>query len=211
MKRTSWCALSRRGYSTRAVRCPTPCVAATRRLTTHPRAYFYSLDDRGNLFCEADSPLPPAAEARPLATATRPLSHAPSLNLIFRNLRPKHDDDDEQRRLYPFVSPCGRERNHLRCADAPVVFRDLELRDGCWELIYAGSLAQRFEPSKLRACPRSGRLYHELGGRLAGCDGLLRSALVQTFASALEEGADGRFRLKWEGREYVVPWLADRL
>ena len=37
---------------------------------------------------------------------------------------------------YPFLSPCGKEKNYVKCADVPLVFHTLS--DG--KLVYAASL-----------------------------------------------------------------------
>ena len=61
---------------------------------------------------------------------------------------------------YPFVSPCGKEINFIRPADAtPIVFHSLDVNR---DLVYGGSLTQPFEEERLRLSKKTGRLYHEL-------------------------------------------------
>jgi hypothetical protein len=59
---------------------------------------------------------------------------------------------------YPFVSPCGKEINHIRPAATPIVFHSLINQD----LIYAGNLTLPFEHSQLALSEKTGRLYHQL-------------------------------------------------
>mmetsp|Transcript_15882 Transcript_15882/g.36496 ORF Transcript_15882/g.36496 Transcript_15882/m.36496 type:complete len:169 (-) Transcript_15882:2047-2553(-) len=59
---------------------------------------------------------------------------------------------------YPFVSPCGVERNYVRPADLPIVFHTLHLDT----LVFGATLKQPFSPSQLALSPLTGRLYHGL-------------------------------------------------
>ncbi|XP_067824671.1 UPF0598 protein C8orf82 homolog isoform X1 [Heptranchias perlo] len=83
---------------------------------------------------------------------------------------------------FPYVSPCGRERNFVRCDDLPVVFTHLMKGEGPEEgelLSYGGAgdkLAVRFEPERL-FMPENGRVYHPAPER-SGSIGLVKSSLA---------------------------------
>lgn len=88
---------------------------------------------------------------------------------------------------YPFVSPCGIELNFVRPADCPIVFHGL---DGT-ELVFAGTLKQPFDPSRLAISAKTGHLYHELWNSETsiskhaaspGSFGLIRSSVAVTLS-----------------------------
>jgi hypothetical protein len=133
------------------------------------KKYFYSIDLQGRVFLE---------EVLPKNIATS-LKNTAFLDILFRQLR--RVNAEEERFLakcgaaqeYPFVSPCGIEKNFIRPADCPIVFHELKtsaIRSDeeasqsttKKELIFGGSLMQPFYPSALAISQRSGRLYHRL-------------------------------------------------
>ncbi|KAA3673010.1 uncharacterized protein DEA37_0000247 [Paragonimus westermani] len=67
---------------------------------------------------------------------------------------------------FPYWSPCGRERNFIRCDDRPIVFLDLfrAPSSSAWILPYGTALTKKllvpFQPKHLYMCPHSGRIYH---------------------------------------------------
>lgn len=111
---------------------------------------------------------------------------------------------------FPFLSPCGRERNFLRCEDQPVVFTHLLVAGpGAPRLSYCGggeALAVPFEPARLLPLAANGRLYHPAPERAGGV-GLVRSALAFEL-SACFEYAPGVSALpshvRWEGRRLAL-------
>lgn len=86
---------------------------------------------------------------------------------------------------FPFYSPCGREKNFVRCDDVPIVFTHiLESRDDenkfteYLSFAHAGDLLKvKFEPEKICMLPTSGRVYHP-GPEATGGVGLLKSSLA---------------------------------
>ena len=97
---------------------------------------------------------------------------------------------------FPYVSPCGRETNYVRCDDVPVVFTHLLSSNGqvvqdiaqyCTSsseeqalLSYGGSghlLTIPFQPNHLLMFPASGRVYHP-GPEKTGGVGLVKSSLA---------------------------------
>lgn len=113
---------------------------------------------------------------------------------------------------FPFLSPCGRERNFLRCEDRPVVFTQLlPASTGGPELLsYCGGaekLAVPFRPEALFMHPASGRLYHPCSEQGGGV-GLVRSALAIELSSSFVYGEDmetGRpTHFEWRGQRHAL-------
>lgn len=64
------------------------------------------------------------------------------LDFFFRQLgynAPRRRTGEVAFAEYPFLSPCGKEKNYIKCADVPIVFNTL--RDG--KLVYAASVEVR--------------------------------------------------------------------
>lgn len=118
------------------------------------------------------------------------------LAFFFKRLRVNSTDRYQQD--FPYISPCGRELNYIRCDDLPVVFTHLLNRDGeviqdipshahlpareeAPELLsYGGTgnlLTLPFQPEKLCMLPGSGRVYH-MGPPIVGGVGLVKSSLA---------------------------------
>lgn len=130
------------------------------------------------------------------------------LVIFFSRLRPNRSGRYEA--SFPFLSPCGRERNYLRCEDRPVVFTHL-LAAGSEppRLSYCGggeALAVPFEPARLLPLSSNGRLYHPAPERAGGV-GLVRSALAFEL-SACFEYAPGAPELpshvRWQGSRFAL-------
>lgn len=127
---------------------------------------------------------------------------------FFSRLRPNRSGRYEA--SFPFLSPCGRERNFLRCDDRPVVFTHLlAAGPGPPRLSYCGggeALAVPFEPARLLPLADNGRLYHP-APECAGGVGLVRSALAFEL-SACFEYAPGATELpshvRWQGRRLAL-------
>ncbi|XP_053106811.1 UPF0598 protein C8orf82 homolog isoform X3 [Hemicordylus capensis] len=90
---------------------------------------------------------------------------------------------------FPYLSPCGREHNYLRCDDRPIVFTHL-LQGAAGEevLSYCGGaerLVVPFQPEKLVMLPENGRVYHP-GPAKAGGVGLVKSALAFELSPCFE-------------------------
>lgn len=141
-------------------------------------------------------------------------SRAPSppdaqfLVTFFSRLRPNRSGRYET--SFPFLSPCGRERNFLRCEDRPVVFTHL-LASGPEppRLSYCGggeALTVPFEPARLLPLAANGRLYHPAPERAGGV-GLVRSALAFELSACFEypPGASALpSHVRWQGRRLAL-------
>ncbi|KFO79372.1 UPF0598 protein C8orf82, partial [Cuculus canorus] len=109
---------------------------------------------------------------------------------------------------FPFLSPCGRERNFLRCDDRPIVFTHLLPGSGKNRLLSFCGAGERlvvpFQPEKLVVMPENGRLYHPAPAKAGGV-GLVRSALALEWSSGFEYGegaAQHPTHFHWEGQRY---------
>ncbi|NXC23186.1 CH082 protein, partial [Corythaeola cristata] len=128
------------------------------------------------------------------------------LTFFFKQLEPNRSGRYEAE--FPFLSPCGRERNFLRCEDRPVVFTELLPGAGAERrLSYCGAgarLAVPFRPQSLAVSPENGRLYHPAPEKAGGV-GLVRSALALEWSPFLEYGrgpAQPPTHFTWEGRRH---------
>ncbi|XP_066121515.1 UPF0598 protein C8orf82 homolog [Saccopteryx bilineata] len=162
------------------------------------REYFYYVDHQGQLFLD-DSKM------KNFITCFKDPRF---LVTFFSRLRPNRSGRYEA--SFPFLSPCGRERNFLRCEDRPVVFTHLlAAGPGPPRLSYCGggeALAVPFEPARLLPLADNGRLYHPAPERAGGV-GLVRSALAFEL-SAFFEYAPGASALpshvRWQGRRLAL-------
>ncbi|KAG8180124.1 hypothetical protein JTE90_012139 [Oedothorax gibbosus] len=85
---------------------------------------------------------------------------------------------------FPFFSPCGNEKNFVRCDDLPIVFTHiLEVKQGVKQVDYLSyghtgdMLKVKFEPEKICMLPETGRVYHT-GPEATGGVGLIKSSLA---------------------------------
>lgn len=127
------------------------------------------------------------------------------LDFFFKRL--KVNNTGRYHDYFPYVSPCGREMNYIRCDDLPIVFNQLlkqdrqviedirthssQLSTPTDELLsYGGvdTLTVPFQPEKLIMFPESGRIYHP--GPVGGV-GLVKSSLALQLSSLFvyREGA----------------------
>lgn len=115
---------------------------------------------------------------------------------------------------FPYISPCGRERNFVRCDDKPMVFTHVlgEEEDNL-KLSYghAGDLLTvPFQPSCIYVAPDSGRVYHPAPERVGGI-GLVRSQLAIEFSQyfTFEPGLPEPTKFTWLGKTYQLrsDWL----
>ena len=129
------------------------------------------------------------------------------LRFFFNQLRL---NDTDRYPEFPFVSPCGRERNFVRCDDLPVVFSHvLAPGDGSAQLSlsynHAGALLRTpFEPRRLCMLPSTGRVYHPGPPRVGGV-GLVRSALAIEFSRGFRFDNGETMpptHFQWEGETY---------
>lgn len=121
-------------------------------------------------------------------------------------MRPNDTKRYEQE--FPFISPCGRERNYIRCDDCPIVFTHV-IQGEKLDLLSYGStlhnaLTVNFEPEKVCMLPSTGRIYHpapENGGGI----GLLRSTLAIEWSKYFifgENDSDPPRQFEWNNKLY---------
>lgn len=89
---------------------------------------------------------------------------------------------------FPYLSPCGKERNYIKVNDYPFVFTHILSKqiEGQEQLHLAYNYADdllslKFEPEKIFMSPQTGRVYHPAPQR-AGSVGLIRSKLAIEFS-----------------------------
>lgn len=169
------------------------------------RNYFYFIDSQGRLFLENTVP-------KNIATS---LKSDQFLNFFFKQLRrndrvPRRSPDGvipfEE---YPFLSPCGKEKNYVKCADVPLVFHTLaESDDGPTGevLVYGAQLEVPFDPAQLCLSPR-GRMYHPAAGTQLGGLGLVHTHLASELCNNLVVEEDGTFVITLDGAQYCLQQL----
>lgn len=167
------------------------------------RVYFYQVDLRGRLFLDS-----PTLLRRNEATCLRDVQF---LDFFFKHLQPiarfsasplytKWKDTIHQfENEYPWISPCGRELNFVRADDTPIVYKDLIENGGESWLTYAGTLKQKFDPSRLAV--RNERVYFI---NTTGDLGLLHPDLAQRISANIDLQS-GHFT--WQSARYVLPTI----
>jgi hypothetical protein len=112
------------------------------------------------------------------------------LNFFFERLR--INDTGCYQNEFPYLSPCGRERNFVCCDDLPIVFTKLQTLDDKLVLPYnhCGTKFVDFEPNKLYM-GSSGRVYHPGPEKLHGI-GLIKSSLAIELSQSFTFGVDGK-------------------
>lgn len=92
----------------------------------------------------------------------------------------KINDSGVYEKDFPYLSLCGKERNFVRCDDLPIVFTNLQTRNGKSILIYnycEPKTIVEFQPNKLYMGISTGRVYHPGPESLHGI-GLIKSQLA---------------------------------
>ena len=100
------------------------------------------------------------------------------LTFFFNRIKLNNTGRYEQE--FPFVSPCGREKNYIRCDDFPIVFTHSFFESNQWFLSYGyadNELRVPFSPSNICMVPETGRVYHPAMERVGGI-GLIKSAFA---------------------------------
>ncbi|XP_055931283.1 UPF0598 protein CG30010-like isoform X1 [Argiope bruennichi] len=169
---------------------------------SNSREYFYFVDHQGMLFLDDSK----------LKNFTSCFKEKRFLQFFFRRL--KLNDTGKYQKEFPFLSPCGKENNFVRCDDLPIVFtnilhtmnaNDTEYLSYC----YTGdALKIKFEPDKLCMLPESGRVYHP-GPESTGGVGLIKSSftieLSQNFIYKDKNNTDEMpISFLWNGTEYPL-------
>ncbi|XP_067652636.1 UPF0598 protein CG30010-like [Haliotis asinina] len=159
------------------------------------REYFYFIDHQGQLFLDDSK----------MKNFTSCFKEKAFLAFFFSRL--KMNETDRFREDFPYLSPCGRERNFVRCDDKPIVFTKIlpsRQADGSCLLSYGGAgelLTVRFEPEKICMLPSSGRVYHPASPVLGGV-GLIKSSLAIELSRDFEfENGENNppTHFKWKG------------
>ena len=128
------------------------------------------------------------------------------LAFFFKQLRV--NDTDHYQKEFPYLSPCGREKNYVRCDDLPIVFTSLVKSLETEELVlpynYCGSqLAVPFQPSKLYM-GSSGRVYHPGPENLHGI-GLIKSQIALELSNGFQFSERGSpTHLKYGEKTYEL-------
>lgn len=118
------------------------------------------------------------------------------MKFFFERLR---INDSGRYEEFPYLSPCGRERNYVGCDDLPIVFTHLEESNGKFVLPfnYCPGFSVDFQPSKL-FMSQNGRIYHPGPGHLHGI-GLIKSQLAIELSQGFkfdESGSPTHFTFK---------------
>lgn len=132
------------------------------------------------------------------------------LEFFFKRL--KINDTERYKNDFPYISPCGRERNFIRCDDLPIVFTHiLPTSPGSSEeekISYcygAELLTAKFEPDKI-FMSNTVKVYHPAPERY-GSIGLIRSKLAIELSKLFEfeEGDEaGPTKIKWNAINYKI-------
>ncbi|XP_015683620.1 UPF0598 protein C8orf82 homolog [Protobothrops mucrosquamatus] len=162
------------------------------------REYFYYVDHQGQLFLDD-------AKVKNFITCFKDKQF---LVFFFKQLKLNRSGRYED--SFPYLSPCGREHNYLRCDDRPVVFTHLlEGPSGQPLLSFCGGadrLAVPFQPEKLVMLPENGRVYHP-GPEKTGGVGLVKSSLAFELSPGFEyqDGAGQQpTHFRWQEKRYAL-------
>ncbi|XP_065354066.1 UPF0598 protein CG30010 [Cloeon dipterum] len=159
------------------------------------REYFYYIDHQGMLFLD---------DSR-MKNFTSCFKEKKFLQFFFTRL--KLNTTDRYHPAFPFISPCGRERNFVRCDDQPFVYThvlgDPEHKQAL-SYGHAGDLLTvPFQPDHIFVHPVSGRVYHPAPEKVGGI-GLVRSQLAIEFSQhfVFKDGKPVGFN--WAGRKHTL-------
>ncbi|XP_055695419.1 UPF0598 protein CG30010 [Lutzomyia longipalpis] len=159
------------------------------------REYFYFIDHEGRLYLD---------DAR-MKNFTSCFKDKKFLHFFFTRVR--LNNTDRYSGSFPYLSPCGRERNFIRCDDLPIVYTHT-MEDGM-KLSYnhAGDLLTvPFQPDKIFMSPDTGRVYHPAIERY-GSIGLIRSKLAIEFSKNFDfqDGeAQPPTHFTWKGTKFEL-------
>lgn len=136
---------------------------------------------------------------------------------------------------YPFVSPCGVERNFIQCETTPIVYQDLiggllynmpqrrysDLTFVLGNLTWAGTQSCPFKPNSLYLHEETGYLYHpsplspssmrrNRDPNPYGHLSMLRSDLVQRhFSQNMQIDDEGTTSIAFGGNRYVAKIISE--
>jgi hypothetical protein len=158
------------------------------------REYFYFIDHQGMLFLD---------DSR-MKNFTSCLKELKFLEFFFKALR--RNDTDSYADSFPWLSPCGREKNYIRCDDTPFVFNKLIQEENNWLLAYnhgPKSMSLAFQPEKMCMLPETGRLYHPAPGKVGGA-GLIKSSLSIELSSNFVYEKDEHVPFSFKFQDSVI-------
>ncbi|XP_058032527.1 UPF0598 protein C8orf82 homolog [Ahaetulla prasina] len=162
------------------------------------REYFYYIDHQGQLFLDD-------AKVKNFITCFKDKQF-----LVFFFKRLKLNRSGRYEDSFPYLSPCGREHNYIRCDDRPIVFTHLlEGPSGQQSLSFCGGaelLAVPFQPEKLVMLAENGRVYHP-GPEKAGGVGLVKSSLAFELSPCFEyQDGPGQppTHFRWQEKKYPL-------
>ncbi|KAH3774322.1 hypothetical protein DPMN_175701 [Dreissena polymorpha] len=165
------------------------------------REYFYYIDHQGQLFLD---------DAK-MKNFTSCFKEKKFLDFFFKQI--KHNETGRYAEEFPYLSPCGRERNYIRCDDRPIVYVHLtenspSTSEDILSYGYAGSPTLRvpFQPEKICMLPSTGRIYHPGIERLGGV-GLIKSSIAIAISKHFEFKNGEEFpptHFTWKGVKYTL-------
>ncbi|XP_015915405.1 UPF0598 protein CG30010 [Parasteatoda tepidariorum] len=165
------------------------------------REYFYFIDHQGMLFLD---------DAK-IKNFTSCFKDKKFLQFFFKRL--KVNDTGKYELDFPYYSPCGREKNFVRCDDLPIVFTHI-IQESTSDVPmpylsygHAGELLKiKFQPEKIAMLPENGRVYHP-GPESIGGVGLIKSSLAAQLSSGFIYANNGSsddlpLSLSWLSKKY---------
>ncbi|XP_037956110.1 UPF0598 protein CG30010 [Teleopsis dalmanni] len=169
------------------------------RPTPNVREYFYYIDHEGMLFLD---------DAK-IKNFTSCLKEKKFLKFFFN--RVKLNNTKRYDTEFPYISPCGRELNYIRCDDVPIVYTEVKqnCEEGKDELLYAHAgdlLKVDFQPEKIYMNPTTGRVYHPAWQKV-GDIGLIRSKLAIELSKNFEFNNGEQMsptHFNWRGKCYPL-------
>ncbi|XP_053402047.1 UPF0598 protein CG30010-like [Mercenaria mercenaria] len=133
------------------------------------------------------------------------------LDFFFKRLR--LNETGRYMEDFPFLSPCGRERNFIRCDDRPIVYvhlADNQDKGTCDILSYgypgSPTLNVPFQPEKICMLPETGRIYHPADPEVGGV-GLIKSSIAIAISKYFEFGngeENAPTHFTWNGEKYTL-------
>ncbi|XP_055341291.1 UPF0598 protein CG30010-like [Paramacrobiotus metropolitanus] len=165
------------------------------------REYFYYIDHQGQLFLD---------DAK-IKNFTSCFKEKKFLHFFTSRLK-VNTFAPERYPEFPYLSPCGRERNFVRCDDRPIVYTHLIEKDGQQRLSYNGGgdlLSLEFIPELLSMDPTSGRVYYPSPPEQAELGrALIKSSLAIEFSKGFvfESGDESRPPkwFNWLGQKHTL-------
>ncbi|XP_072013552.1 UPF0598 protein CG30010-like [Amphiura filiformis] len=189
------------------------CISYVQGQSPEPkvREYFYYIDHQGQLFMDD-------TKVKNFITCFKDTKF---LAFFFKRL--KINNKERYNEQFPYLSPCGVERNFIRCDDRPIVFTQIlehdntspdkgeEASSECLDRLSCNFTGDKYtipmEPEKICMLPRSGRIYHPAPGKTGGV-GLIKSSVAIELSKHFEFGEAGEYapptHFNWKGQRYTL-------